>query len=275
MCFTPDLINSFCGDLASTVSSIRGNLYQNYRFDYGWKGQTLAFIHLYMQKFMSVSLAMNKPMAQQIRRVSGRTPIIIPNFIDEDNLEQFRKIKLQKNNNNTIRLLFLGSLSERKRPELLITLMNDLRNVDVNVTLDYVGRGNLKDKLVTLVEKVQLGDVVTFRDFVDPVGGILQQYDLMILPSLSEGIPRAAMECLFLGIPCVLRDVDGNGELVEDDKNGALFISDENLHDAVISALKIAKKNKPSRNLLPKKYSKSNVKLRYLNLIRSLKDKCP
>ena len=45
ICFSADLINSFCGNKAYTISSIRGNLIKNYTLDYGYIGYFIALIH--------------------------------------------------------------------------------------------------------------------------------------------------------------------------------------------------------------------------------------
>ena len=52
----------------------------------------------------------------------------------------------------------------------------------------------------------------------------------MVLPSFSEGVSRSALEALFLGVPCVLRDVDGASELIHDGINGYLFNENSELH---------------------------------------------
>jgi glycosyltransferase involved in cell wall biosynthesis len=46
--------------------------------------------------------------------------------------------------------------------------------------------------------------------------------DVLVLPSLFEGIPRAVMEASAMGVPTVATDVKGNREAVERDSNGLL-----------------------------------------------------
>src|SRR5690606_19682826 len=86
-CFSADCTNLMCRDLAFTCSSVRGNLYNAYRDDYGWPGLPLAGLHLLLQRWFHLSLAMTDAMAGQVRRASGARPIIVPNFIDEAFLE--------------------------------------------------------------------------------------------------------------------------------------------------------------------------------------------
>ena len=46
--------------------------------------------------------------------------------------------------------------------------------------------------------------------------------DVLVLPSLFEGVPRVVMEACAMGIPVVVTDVRGNREAVEHNRNGLL-----------------------------------------------------
>jgi glycosyltransferase involved in cell wall biosynthesis len=46
--------------------------------------------------------------------------------------------------------------------------------------------------------------------------------DVLVLPSLFEGLPRAVMEASAMGVPAVVTDVRGNREAVEHERNGLL-----------------------------------------------------
>ena len=46
--------------------------------------------------------------------------------------------------------------------------------------------------------------------------------DVLVLPSLFEGVPRVVMEACAMGVPCVVTDVKGNREVVSQGRNGFL-----------------------------------------------------
>lgn len=46
--------------------------------------------------------------------------------------------------------------------------------------------------------------------------------DVLVLPSLFEGVPRAVMEAAAMGVPAVVTNVKGNREAVEQNQNGFL-----------------------------------------------------
>ena len=95
----------------------------------------------------------------------------------------------------------------------------------------------------------------------------LSKASVMVLPSYSEGISRAAMEALYLGIPCVMRNVDDNKALIEERNNGALFESDIELPDSILRANKIFNKNKTRIPLLPKAFRKEVCRRKLKNAI--------
>ena len=112
---------------------------------------------------------------------------------------------------------------------------------------------------------------VVFHGQVETPFELIQSSDLMMLPSESEGIPRAALESLYLGIPCILRSVDGNQELISDGVNGYLFTRDSELPDVTARALASirARTGSMATNLLPPQFRQSSNVQKYLDLILS------
>jgi glycosyltransferase involved in cell wall biosynthesis len=92
----------------------------------------------------------------------------------------------------------------------------------------------------------------------------------MAIPSRSEGLSRAALEALHLGVPCVLRDTDGNGELVRPGVNGILFHDDADLADAVAAGAKLGRMHGQRESLLPEPYRQHYAARQYLQLVDSL-----
>jgi glycosyltransferase involved in cell wall biosynthesis len=226
MCFSADFMNLFCSAFASTFSSVRGNLPINYRMDFGFLGLLLSYFHLFLLRSFNHVAVMSDCMANQVSPYLSKNPIVIGNFIDELPLERFRHtyISCEK-----FKYIFVGSLTERKQPLLLLESINVLLNEGFNVCLDIVGTGPLEPDLREFISKNNLSFHVTLHGHVDVPYPLMSQSDAFVLPSLSEGIPRAALESLHLGLPCILRNVDGNHEFITPAVNGDLFTNNENL----------------------------------------------
>ena len=269
MCLSADMANLFCAKEAMTCASVRGNLLANYRYDYGLLGIPLAMTHLFLLRWIDRVVAMNQTMAQQIQFYSGKTPAVIGNFVDEIALDQHR---IEPEKGNRKRFVFVGSLTQRKQPWLLIEAVAELVQAGEEVMLDVVGSGPLLDSLQQQVERLNLGQSVVFHGFVDQPVKLLSHADAMILPSLSEGISRAALEALHIGVPCVLRDVDSNGVLVTNGENGMLFERDEQLAQSMLAAADISREKGHQQSLLPSQFRQAFAAEQYMKLLGEINE---
>jgi glycosyltransferase involved in cell wall biosynthesis len=121
--------------------------------------------------------------------------------------------------------------SHRRRPARLVTvaaleqpykgihvLLEALAAIApcIPVTLNVVGAGRLQSALRQQVAHSGLGDLVTFSGQLDTseVRAALDDADLFVLPSLTEGLPRALLEAMARGLPAVATDVGGIPELL-------------------------------------------------------------
>jgi len=269
MCLSADVANLFCAKEAMTYTSVRGNLLANYRYDYGLLGIPLAMTHLFLLRWIDRVVAMNQTMAQQIQRYSGQTPAVIGNFVDEAALDQHR---IEPEKENRKRFVFVGSLTQRKQPWLLIEAMAEITQAGEEVMLDVVGSGPLLDSLQQQVERLKLEKSVVFHGFVDQPVKLLSHADAMILPSLSEGISRAALEALHIGVPCVLRDVDSNADLVTNGENGMLFERDEQLAQSMLAAADISREKGHQQSLLPSQFRQAFAAEQYMKLLGEINE---
>ena len=253
-CFSADLANVFCSNLAITCTSVRGQLSANYRFDYGPIGSLIASIHYSIIRRHDIIFSMSDTMASHLFSTHKIRSIISYNFIDESPLKQFA---LSVCPMGPLRFIFIGSLSERKQPLLVLRSLLAIHSLGYEVHLDIVGEGPLESSLKTFIHCHQLSNSVCMHGFLPNPFSLLAQADAFVLPSLSEGISRASLESLFLGVPAILRDVDANHELITNGVNGFLFTSDNDLSQYMLKAAHLSR-NQPDRpSLLPYQFRQS------------------
>lgn len=83
--------------------------------------------------------------------------------------------------------------------------------------LTLVGDGALRPALTTAARELGLGDRVAFTGTLaagGPVFARLREADLFVLPSRTEGLPRALLEAMAFGLPCLATPVGGVPELL-------------------------------------------------------------
>jgi len=97
----------------------------------------------------------------------------------------------------------------------LIDAVARIRGQGWNVTLRVAGTGRLLHTLRTHGRDA-LGDAVEFTGHLDPpdLDRFLQAAHVFVLPSWTEGLPRALVEAMGNGLPCIASDVGGNRELL-------------------------------------------------------------
>jgi glycosyltransferase involved in cell wall biosynthesis len=265
MCFSADIFNRFCSKDAVICSSVRGNLPQNYWHDFGMIGTYLATVHLLAIRSFDHVVAMTDAMATQIHSIAGVRSKIIGNFVDEQALECFRSASPYVKGG--FRFVYVGSLTHRKQPALIVQSIKLLITQGHNVKLDVIGDGPLRQSISAMVVKNGLQEHVQLHGQVGNPYPIIAGADAFILPSRSEGVSRAALEALHLGVPCVLRDVDGNAELLSDPAGGELFSSDYDFPRAMIEAATRGRTRSIKSSLLPPSFRQSSAAMEYLQLI--------
>jgi glycosyltransferase involved in cell wall biosynthesis len=105
---------------------------------------------------------------------------------------------------------------------LLNTLKHFIPQAHRKVFALLVGIGIDQEKIEAEVIRLGLQDVVRFTGYRQDVPDILTASDVSIMTSHYEGIPRALMESMALGIPVVATDVPGTRTLIRSGQTGLL-----------------------------------------------------
>jgi len=92
----------------------------------------------------------------------------------------------------------------------------------------------------------------------------------MVIPSISEGVSRAVLEALYLGVPCVMRDIDGNSELITSGVNGELFNANADLEKVMIDTAIYSRSKEMFREILtPTIFRQNFASKQIINLIQN------
>lgn len=117
-------------------------------------------------------------------------------------------------------IVYVGRLAQEKGVDLLMDAVADLH---VPAQLLLLGDGPLR---VRLQEQATLrGAPASFLGVVahEALPDHLRRCRLFVLPSPMEGQPKALMEAMACGVPCIASDCPGNRSLIRDGHNGLLF----------------------------------------------------
>jgi glycosyltransferase involved in cell wall biosynthesis len=160
-------------------------------------------------------ISLTKVMQYKILEDYGVTSEIIPNAIDTSAF--FSKTKLRKRN----QILYIGTLKKVKGVEHLIEALN---YVEQDARLVIIGDGPERDNLEDLTDELNLTNKVEFTGMLDSehMKPYLNESQILVLPSLSEGFSSTLLEAMAAGLPIVATNVGGNPEVIKEGVNGYL-----------------------------------------------------
>ena len=143
----------------------------------------------------------------------------IPAEIIQRRYRRLRELPWQRTKSSSpIRVGFIGSFAQMyKGPDTLLHA-SALCQDHLNLRLEMVGAGRYLPEMKALAAKLGIAHRVEFRGELPSGPSIfefLDSIDLFVMPSRAEGLPRALVEAMSRGCPCIASSVGGIPELLE------------------------------------------------------------
>lgn len=124
------------------------------------------------------------------------------------------------NNPKPFQIVTVGSLSQLyKAPDVLIHALHHCTQNGLNLHLTLIGDGTFRAQLEALTARLNLQNRVHFAGQLSTpaLRQYLDQSDLFVLPSRTEGLPRAMIEAMARALPCIGSNIGGIPELLTPD----------------------------------------------------------
>jgi glycosyltransferase involved in cell wall biosynthesis len=115
----------------------------------------------------------------------------------------------------SFQLVTVGSLQQMyKGTDVLIGAVAACVQQGLDLTLHVVGDGKHRPELEALAEYLGISERVRFRGELPApiVRAELDAADMFVLPSRTEGLPRAMIEAMARGLPCIWTNLGGKPE---------------------------------------------------------------
>jgi len=124
----------------------------------------------------------------------------------------------------TFRVGYVGRLSWEKGPHLFVRTAAAVLEVEPNVRFVLSGEGPRLNETHELVQKLGIDHAVAFIGFVfqEQLPALYRKLHVLLLTSLTEGLPNSLLEAGAMQVPVVATRVGGVEEIVQDGQSGIL-----------------------------------------------------
>jgi len=96
---------------------------------------------------------------------------------------------------------------------------------DKGIDIEYVIVNSNAEEILSMVSLLELNDIVKFlpKQSHEEVKRLVALSDILLLPSVTEGVANVAIEAMALGTAVISSNTGGMAELIDDGFNGFLF----------------------------------------------------
>ena len=188
-----------------------------------------------------------------------------PSGIDEDFVRDIKSLKISYKR----KFVFLGRYERRKGIEELSNVIRTLNLISSKVEFHFIGD-------IPNSKRIKSDNVFYHGLIQNPVQVItlLDEMDVLICPSYSEGMPNAILESMARGLAIITTDVGANSLLVDDQVGWLIDVNDLKLElinsiSAVLNKnnLELLKMKKNSIDRVNKEFNWNLIIKNLINLI--------
>lgn len=165
---------------------------------------------------------------------------VIENMLSLTNAARVRTERKSIRHGNIIKLLYVGRLSPEKGllPFLEALAASPLKE---QFHLTVLGDGVERLLVEKFIAKEKLEKIVTLHGFVSDPSNYFVNPDVLIMPSLREGLPMTLIEAMAVGVPVLANNVGAIASMVTHNHNG--YFAQDFSQSSWIKALEETNKN--------------------------------
>jgi len=202
---------------------------------HGWsrkvdlKLQCYEFVDRLAFLFMDAVAPLSEELYKPLRWVPGlaKKLQLVINGVDLTEVQSARDVAAiiaQKKQNGKFIIGYIGQLISRKGLDVLLDSLTLLDTIDWELFL--IGEGAQREELEQRASEQGVDASTHFLGFREDRLNFLRGFDVFVLPSRLEGIPRCLMEAMAANVPVIASDIPGCNDLITHGETGLLFTVD-------------------------------------------------
>lgn len=207
---------------AKRIHTFHGHLLHGY-FD-PWKVRLLVllekFLGMFTYKFIAIGNVVKSDLLNAGIGNENKFEVIYPGLQELDLYPRAKARESLGLDHSKIYIVFVGRLTQIKRPDRLIELSRFIAQKHPSAHLLIAGAGEMLEGLKNCARDESLP--ITFLGWRNDIGLILSASDLAVLCSDNEGIPLTLIQASQAGLPIVSTRVGSVSDIVVDGVTGFL-----------------------------------------------------
>lgn len=206
------------------IAFSRGDTQDNLKVRFFWKLDHIAL--RFVNKIIAVSDAQRKKINNL--GIGQKNTSVVRNAISVNDYPVYSSIHRSKFrqklgiNDDAIMVVSAGRMSKEKGQIYLINAIDKIYDKIANVYFVFCGDGPDRSKLEEIVSIYKINKICKFVGFRKDLPEFFNAMDIMVLPSLTEGLPNVVLEAFAVRKPVIASNVGGVNEIVIESQNGKL-----------------------------------------------------
>jgi len=100
----------------------------------------------------------------------------------------------------------VGNFVWSKNHLLMLRIFKEIRTLDPEAALFFVGQGTMQKEIEEEIAKLNLGNSVILTGVRKDVPTLMSAFNVLLFPSVYEGLPLTLIEAQAAGLPCLISD---------------------------------------------------------------------
>lgn len=189
------------------------------------------------QAIVSVSQIAANDLNQLFPETKSKTTVIPVGI----NLQSFAPVEWKNASPTAFQVLHVGGFSFEKNHHGLLSIFEHWLHRFPDSHLHLIGDGPMRAEIEQTIITKKLTDKVSFYGFSKDAMSYMHQADVLVLPSIIEGLPGVILEAMYAKTPVVAYNVGGVSEVVQTNQTG--FLIEKGDETGFVQALEQVKNN--------------------------------
>lgn len=176
------------------------------------------FIHF----FKMIPVALTDEIKNSINKVYKYNKINIPVVFNGIDLNKCR-IKNCYKIHEKAHIIHIGRFEEAKNHKLIVDSLKKMIKLNSKIELKLIGDGSKKKDIEKYIKEEKMNDYIILTGNKESCFEDLYNSDIFILPSKWEGMPMTLIEAMGTGLPCIVSNVGGIPNIIDNNENGVII----------------------------------------------------